>query len=303
MHYVLTILLVTFTLILDVSAVLAQRAKKAKTPKQSERHMLWRVESDSTVVYVMGSVHMLPKNYHPLDTILERSLDSADVLVLEVKLDETAQLALAQRMMTDAVLEEGKTLEDVVDAKTYALAATRMKKHGLDIALFERFEPWVVALTLTGMDLRSTGFSGELGVDAHFSARAAAESKALEGLESVEDQLDLFDAMSPATQAELLRQTLEGNDATSASLVKLAHAWRNGDVKALERLALDEMRKDSAFYHAMLVDRNRAWLPKIERYLNDASRRTLVVVGAAHLLGPDGVIAMLRERGYDPVQL
>src|SRR5687768_9868749 len=97
MQYVLTLLLSICALVFSIGDSFAQRARKAKTPKQSERHMLWRVQSDSSVVYVMGSVHVLPKKFYPLDTILERVLDSSDVLVLEVKLDEESQNAVAQK--------------------------------------------------------------------------------------------------------------------------------------------------------------------------------------------------------------
>jgi uncharacterized protein len=308
MHYVLTVVLAALAFLLGVPDVAAQysrtrKPKPAKAAVQSKRHMLFRVQSDSTVVYLMGSVHMLPKSYYPLDSILERSLDSSDVLVLEIKLDAGTQMSAAQRMMSSAMLEEGETLQSVLDKKTYNAVKARLKTLGLDVALFERFEPWMVALTLAGLELKSSGFTGELGVDVHFSGRAQAESKQLEGLETVEDQLQLFDSMPLETQKVFLRQTLEGRDATTGMLNRLAAAWRIGDVKALEKLALSDMRTDSSFYQRMLVDRNRAWLPKIESYLNDAGRRYLVIVGAAHLLGPDGILEMLKAKGYDPVQM
>lgn len=308
MHYVLTIALLSLAFLLSAPDALAQwrRAKKATTPAaaaQSKRHMLWRVQSDSTVVYVMGSVHMLPKSYYPLDTILERSLDSSEVLVLEINLDADVQMSTAQKLMSSAMLEDGQTLATVLDKRTYRQVKSRMKALGLDVALFERFEPWMVALTLAGLELKSTGFTGDLGVDVHFSERALAESREVQGLETVEDQLELFDSMPLETQQTFLRQTLDGRDATSSMLKRLAAAWRLGDVNTLEKLALGEMKTDTAFYQRMLVKRNQAWLPKIETFLNDGARRYLVVVGAAHLLGPDGIIEMLRAKGYDPVQM
>jgi uncharacterized protein YbaP (TraB family) len=309
MHHLLTLVLVLLTFFIGVGDSLAQRAKgksRAKAPavaKQSARHMLFRVQSDSTVVYLMGSVHMLPKSFYPLDTILERSLDSSDVLVLEIKLDPATQMAAAQKMMSAAMLENGETLESVLDKKTYGQLKARLKPLGLDVAQLDPFEPWMVALTLAGLELKSTGFTGELGVDAHFSARASAESKQLEGLETVEDQLALFDSMPIETQRVFLQQTLEGRTQTASVIRRLAEAWRIGDVKSLEKLALSDLRTDSSFYQRMLVDRNRLWMPKIESYLADPSRRYLVVVGAAHLLGPDGILAMLRAKGFEPVQM
>lgn len=303
MQYAFTLFLAALAVVINVSTSLAQRAREPRAPRQSQRHMLWRVQSDSTVVYVMGSVHMLPKKYYPLDTILERSLDSSDVLVLEVKLDESTQMEVMQKMLTDAMLPDGQTLKDVIAPKTYALAQTRLQQNGLDIALFDGMHPWVLALMLSGVELKNSGFSGELGVDAHFSERAKDESKTLGGLESVDDQLGIFKSMSLSAQEEFLRQAILGRDETSSALVKMASAWRRGDVKALEKLALTELRKDTAFYAAMVVNRNRSWMPKIESFLIDSSKRYLVIVGAAHLLGKDGIIEMLRAKGYVPVQM
>ena len=303
MHYVLTFFVAICALMLNVGDALAQRAKKAKTPKQSARHMLWRLQTDSTVVYLMGSVHALPKEYYPLDTILDRSLDSSDVLVLEVALEESMNASVMQSMLLSAMLEQGMTLKDVLDDKTYALAAAKLKSNGADIGAFDRFEPWVLALMLSGLELKDKGFSGEHGVDVYFDTRAAAEAKERAGLETIEDQIEIFNSMSLATQGEFLRQTLKGSAPTTSSIVKLAAAWRSGDLKALEKLAISEMRKDSLLYERMLVARNRAWLPKIESYLADGSKRYLVVVGAAHLVGPDGLLTMLRARGFRPVQM
>ncbi|MBC8144293.1 MAG: TraB/GumN family protein [bacterium] len=303
MRHVLSLLIAALALVLNFSSLVAQRVKAPRVPKQSARHMLWRVQSDSTVVYVMGSVHMLPKKFYPLDTILERALDSSDVLVLEVKLDEATQMNVMQKMLTDAMLPPGQTLRELIAPKTYALAQTRLKKNGLDISLFDGMQPWVLALMLSGVELRNSGFTGDLGVDMHLSARAEEQSKPLVGLETVDDQLSVFKSMSHKAQEELLRQAVTDGGSASAALVKLATAWRNGDVKQLEKLALNELKKDSSFYQAMQVDRNRAWLPKIEGYLNDSGKRYLVIVGAAHLLGDDGVIAMLRAKGYSPVQM
>lgn len=309
MHYVLTLALAVAMLFVNLADAVAQRSKgrtKAKAPAesvQSKRHMLFRVQSDSTVVYVMGSVHMLPKNFYPLDTILERSFDSSDVIVLEIKLDAATQMVAAQRMMSAALFEDGESLKSVLDKKTYGAVKARLRSLGLDVKLFERFEPWMVALTIAGLELKTSGFSGELGIDAHFSSRAQAESRQIEGLETVDDQLEIFDTMPIETQRTFLQQTLEGRNVTAGILKRLAGAWRTGDIKSLEKLALTGLRADSAVYRTMLVDRNEAWFPKIEGYLNDASRRYLVIVGAAHLLGPDGILEMLRAKGFVPEQL
>ena len=155
---------------------------------------------------------------------------------------------------------------------------------------------------LEAAEWQKAGFDAELGLDKHFYDRAQTDSKAVQGLETTDFQISLFDGMSMDQQDRFLADTLKSVDTSTADVGKVAGAWKAGDAAAVERLVMAEVKGDPFVYERLLVARNRTWLPKIEA-LFSRSRRAFVVVGAAHLVGPDGLIAMLKARGYQVVQL
>ena len=159
-----------------------------------------------------------------------------------------------------------------------------------------RFKPWMLAITLQGMELMKAGFDPALGLDQHFYDQAKESGKTVQGLETVEFQISRFDTMTMEQQDRMLAETLKELATETATVGKLGDAWKAGDVPAIERIALADLKSDPAMYQRLLVERNRNWMPKIEA-LFARKGRALVVVGAAHLVGPDGLIAMLQGKG------
>ncbi|PYQ94493.1 MAG: hypothetical protein DMF96_25830, partial [Acidobacteria bacterium] len=155
---------------------------------------------------------------------------------------------------------------------------------------------------LSALEMQKAGFDPELGIDKHFYDQAKTDGKSVQGLETAEYQIARFDGMTMEQQDHLLAETLKDVETEQANTKKLVDAWRTGDVPNVERLVLSELKQEPLLYQRLLVDRNKNWLPKIEALF---SRRghALVVVGAAHLVGPDGVVEMLKARGYTVEQM
>ena len=124
----------------------------------------------------------------------------------------------------------------------------------------------------------------------------------MQGLETIDYQLSLFDGMTMAQQDQMLAASLDDLDEERANVLKLTDAWKAGDGASIERILLDDMKDDPIMYQRLLVDRNRAWLPQLDALLSRGGR-AFVVVGAAHLVGPDGLLAMFRAKGYKVAQL
>ena len=287
-----------------ICSVIVAYAAVAPHPLAATRSFIWKATKGQGVVYLVGSVHMLTADFYPLAPALDVAFKESDLLVEEADLSEmlapTTQFSLLQRGMLPA----GQTLDKVVSPATLALVSAHSGALGAGGAIdaVKQFKPWFLAMTLEAMEWQKAGFDPQLGLDKHFYDRAQSEGKAIQGLETTEFQISLFDTMSPEQQERFLAETLKDLDKETATVGKLANAWKSGDVAGVEHFVLQDLQSDPQVYQRLLVGRNRTWLPKIEA-LFSRPRHAFVVVGAAHLVGPDGLVAMLKAKGYTLTQL
>jgi len=261
------------------------------------RNFMWKATKGGSTMYLVGSVHLLAKDYYPLNPGLESAFKDSDRLVEEVDLAEMMATENQLNMLMQGMLPAGQSLETVVSKTTFDLVSKRLEGLGMPVEPLKRMKPWLLAITLLGMEWQKAGFEAELGLDKHFYDLAKAAGKPVEGLETISFQIAQFDGMTNQEQERLLTETLNELDTQQAEVTKLADAWKAGDVATVERIVLQDLKSDTRLYQRMLVDRNRNWLPKIEAIAAKGGR-PFIVVGAAHLVGSDGLIAMLRGRGY-----
>ena len=261
------------------------------------RDFIWKASRGQSVVYLVGSVHLLSKDYYPLSPALDKAFKECDLLVEELHLGQMAQVESQMTILMKGMLPAGQTLDRVVSPATFRLVSERVKSLGLPIEPLTRFKPWALALTLLGLEWQAAGFDADLGLDKHFYDQAVAAGKEVQGLETIEFQISRFDDMSMEEQDRMLASTLAELETEKASVTTLANAWKAGDAPTVERIVLQDLRKEPGMYQRLLVDRNKDWLPKIEA-LSSRKGRSFVVVGAAHLVGPDGLLAMLKAKGY-----
>ena len=266
------------------------------------KSFIWSATKGSSTIYLAGSIHVLSQDYYPLSPALENAFKDSSLLVEEVDFGEmmnpVSQMTLLQRGMLPA----GQTLDTVATPQTMALVNRTAADLGPAIEPLKKFKPWMLAIALQGLELQKAGFDPELGLDKHFYDAAVGSGKTVQGLETVDYQISRFDEMTKEQQDRLLAETLKELDREKASISKLADAWKNGDTATIERIMLKDLKDDPAMYQRLLIDRNRNWLPKIEA-LFARPGKAFVVVGAAHLVGPDGLVQMLKARGYTVEQL
>ena len=268
----------------------------------ADKNFLWKVTKGSGTLYLVGSVHLLTKDYYPLDPALDAAFKDSALLVEEIDLGEMMATENQMQMLMTGMLPAGQTLDKIVSPATMAAVARRAEGLGMPLEPLKRFKPWLLALTLLGMEWQKAGFEAELGLDKHFYDRAKAEKKPVQGLETVAFQISRFNDMTNEEQDRLLSETLSELDTQKAAVTELANAWRAGDAPAVERIVLQDIKSDPRLYDRMLVSRNRDWLPKLEAFAAQRTR-AFVVVGAAHLIGPDGLLSMLKAKGYSIEQL
>jgi uncharacterized protein len=266
------------------------------------RNFIWKASGKQGAIYLVGSVHLLTKDFYPLNPALETAYKESDVLVEEVDLGEMQEPGSQFQMLSRGMLPSSQSLDQLVSPATFAAVTKRFNDIGMPIEPVKRFKPWLAALTLMAMEWQKAGFDADLGIDKHFYDRAKADGKTVQGLETIDYQLSRFDDMSPELQDRLLAETLKDIDTEQANLTRLVDAWRAGDARAIERIVLKDLAHEAQLYQRLLVERNKNWLPKLEA-LFSRPRHAFVVVGAAHLVGPDGLVAILKSKGYTVEQL
>ena len=284
-----------------VVGAVAIAAASAAAPSAQQRSFLWRATKGPGVVYLVGSVHMLTKDFYPLEPPLETAFKDSDLLVEEVDLAEMLSPNTQFSLLARGMLPSGQTLDKVVSPATMALVNARLDSLGMPLAAIMQFKPWFLAMTLMAVEWQKAGFDASLGLDKHFFDRAQTDGKTVLGLETTEYQISLFDGMAMNLQDRFLAESLKELDTEKANVHKLANAWKAGDLATLERIVLKDVKEDPQMYQRLLIDRNRNWLPRIEA-LFARPGHAFVVVGAAHLVGPDGLLAMLQAKGVRVTQ-
>lgn len=263
---------------------------------------LWEIEGTSNRIRLLGSIHFLRAEDHPLPGAITAAYQEADIIVLELVLDEISLTDMLRIQQELAVDPRGRGLSDLIDAHAYREAKSLASATNINLDMLQPFEPWFAALQITQLRLLQLGFDGSYGVDVTMSHKARTDGKTVLGLESLDDQLRALDTLPAKAQQSFLLQTLEDADGISAELEIILAAWRQGDINTLENLMLEGLSEQPEVYDQLLVKRNQRWTKAIIEMMND-SQDYLIIVGSMHLVGKDSVQSMLGQAGIKTRQL
>jgi uncharacterized protein len=261
---------------------------------------LWEVVHGGGTLHLLGSVHLLRPEVYPLDPAIYDAFDAADVVAFELDFAETA--AAIPVMMQRGMYGAGGSLSDDLPADLYVELRARAEALSLPMEVVDRMKPWLVAMTLSAMVLQQGGFDAATGLDMHLHERAVAAGQEIVGLETVEEQIQVFEALSPEAQAAFLRSTLEELDDSVEMMDQATALWLRGDTDGLAAMFIESMEDQPQLMERLLYERNRAWVPEIEALLA-RPETVIVVVGVGHLAGQTSVIDLLRQRGYRVTQV
>jgi uncharacterized protein len=264
-------------------------------------HSLWELHGKHNTVYLLGSIHVLRPRDYPLAPALLEAYGDAKSVLMEVNMEEIGSAEVQTEMLGSAMLSEGKTLTGILGAERYARADALAREVGVELSLFDQFAPWFVAEAISQQQLTQLGFQPESGVEMYFMGRARTDGKSMAGLETIHDQISVFENMSMDTQADYLLSSLEQAHGLAAEVDSMVHAWQRGDTQWFVNELQSEFGRDPRLYQSVLVARNRKWVPKIEALLND-DKNYLVIVGTGHLVGPGSVIDLLKKDGIGATQ-
>ena len=278
----------------------------AETPAKpagnsSQDGMVWRVSGGKAPLFLAGSVHVLRPTDYPLPQSYEMAWKEAQHLVMELPAGEAKKPETLALTMKLAFLKDEK-LHDRLTAETWKKVRLWCGKSGYPEAAMETMKPWMASLCIVFSFFEKQGYKNDLGLEHHFSDRLEKSGKTSEGLETMEQQLQLFDSIPAALQEEMLKLTLKQVPTMEQDLLNLITAWRSADTENVDKLMSRSFEGFPDLKKQMLVDRNAAWIPRLEALLQ-GDRATMVLVGCAHLCGSGSVVELLLEKGYQCVPL
>jgi uncharacterized protein len=265
------------------------------------RHPLWKVEGQRNSVYLLGSVHVLKKSDYPLAAPIESAFSNASVVAFETDIAAMEDPATAMKLLSKSQLPEGETLSKQLSPEVYKMWTAHVTESGLPPEMFERFAPAMAAVTVAMLELQKLGLDPNQGVDKHFFPLARQAGKEIVPLETVDFQINLLTGITKEEGELLMKTSLKEMDNLKKDLTELLQAWKTGDADKLEKLLNEASKESPAVYKRLLTDRNRTWVPKIED-LTRGQKNAIVIVGAGHLVGKDGVVELLRKKGLKVTQ-
>ena len=258
---------------------------------------VWKVEKAGQSFYLGGTLHLLTPSDYPLPDAFHQAYQRSERIVFETDIDAMKTPEGQARLVQLLSFEDGTRLDSVISDDTYQAVKAFFEQRGVPFDQISRYKPGMVSILMTVIELKRIGVT-TVGVDNYYNDRAIEDGKARGYLETVAQQLDFIANMGKGREDEMLRYSLKETGQLTEQWQALKFTWREGDLDQLEAMAAKPLQdRFPEVYDAMLVTRNRAWLPQIEAMAQTAETE-LILVGALHLAGKDGLLSMLEERGY-----
>jgi len=295
------------TLLLVICAVHPLWSQKDTTisyaPTDQDKALLWEVTGQDLTAssFVYGTIHMINKSDFFLTESTKKALSKTDKITFEINMEDMNNFAALMPVMMKMFMADGKTLKDLYTAEEYELVKAHFEKLGLPLAFLGRIKPMFLSMMASedAMNMQSETQSGEIvSYEMELMKLAQDQEKSIAGLETAEFQMGLFDSIPYDAQAQMLMATIKSGDTESEDnqLEQMVEMYKNQDIQGMQRMVKGDEGGISEYEELLLLRRNRNWIPVMEEMM--AENPTFFAVGAGHLGGNEGVIALLRKAGY-----
>jgi uncharacterized protein YbaP (TraB family) len=267
------------------------------------KNFLWKIQSKTNTIYLLGSIHLFKKELYPLNKNIEEAFDQSAIVVVEANVSGGPQIDL-QQLVDKAIYPDDDTLEKHVSVETFELIKRRAEGLGAPPELINKQKPWFLGLMFSSVEFLKLGLDPNYGIDKHFLLKAAGKKPIVE-LESVDYQINLLSKLSDQDQELFLVLSFKDMDTLGRDVDKLLEAWASGNTKEIERILTRSVTEDSRLspiYQMIIDDRNTSMALKVEDYLK-MKETYFVIVGAGHLVGEKGIVEILKKKGYQVDQM
>lgn len=290
---------------LILGAIGCKPAEKAVTytPESiipTEKSLAWKISGKGLKKpsYLYGTIHMIPKSEFELPGAIREGLDNVDRVTFEIDMKEMTNIVSQMGLITKSFMAGGKTLKDLLNAEDYALVKAKMAEKGLPGGMFERMKPMFLSTLFTSDEEGGAGAENITSVEMELYKMSKRRKLESGGLETAAYQMAVFDSIPYTVQAKMLvdgLRSMDSIDTGASQLDDMLRMYREQDITAMQAM-IGEDSGMGQYEDILLKKRNQNWIPVMSRMMAD--KPTLFAVGAGHLGGEYGVVALLRRAGY-----
>ena len=291
------VILVLTTLVCVAFA--AAQSSPQPTPA-GKKAIFWKVTSPTSVTYLLGSIHLGSKDMYPLAKEIEDAFAASAIVAVEADVRHVDMAKMQSAVMAKGLYPAGETLWDHITPDTRKKLDQFGQKYDFPVANLAPLKPWVVSLTISTLPMLKAGMDPSLGIDMYFLNKS--DNKRVVEIESADWQISLLSGFPDDLQEKFLTSSLEEGIDMQENLKRLREAWSAGDADKLDAVTRESTKTPEKITRALLQDRNPHMADAAEKFLK-GKEQAFVIVGAAHMVGKDGVVADLRRRGYKVEQV
>jgi uncharacterized protein YbaP (TraB family) len=260
--------------------------------------LMWKVSSPTNSAYVLGSVHLGDPSLYPLPAVIEDAFQRSSVLIVEVDIRKVDPLAM-QKLMAAAAYPAGDDLFHHIKPETRAKLTAYLSPYHLPPEIFARVRPWALGVTIESLAMIKAGLNPNDGIDMHFLNEAG--NKRVEQLEDAEWQMKLLEDMPESISDEWLSSAMSQAEGSQDRWAKLERYWSQGAADKMDELvssdSMSNSAEEKAYERRLREDRNPHMTDRLEKCLH-STESCFMVVGAAHVVGKEGIVQELQARGY-----
>jgi len=295
-----TSLILSFFLVLQIS--FGQKAailEKSFAPTVNENSLLWQIEGKdlSTPSYLYGTIHMIGKEDFYLSDAAKEMIAEAKLVTFEINMEDMNNIWSQLGLLMNVFMKDGKTLKDLLSDEDYKIVAEHFKKIGMPLFALEKIKPMFLSVFASGdMDMNSMASGEMVSYEMEILKIAQEGDKEIGGLETAEYQMSMFDSIPYQAQAEMLVESIKSSDSGSDQFDEMVKLYKNQDLQGMSKMLSSDEEGIGEYEDILLAGRNRNWIPIMGNMMEDQT--TFFAVGAGHLGGEIGVVALLRKEGY-----
>ena len=269
------------------------------TENKPQNALLWQVSGGDLKhpSYVFGTIHLIGKDDFHLSESTREALSKSEQVTFEIDLEDMNDISKMMPLLMNAFMKNDTTLSDLLSAEEYKLVEQHFQSLGLPLFFLQKIKPmFLSAFGSEGMMGTENDPESVVSYEFELLKIAQGEQKEIQGLETAEFQMSMFDSIPYKVQAQMLLETIKSGDGDQQEFQRMVDLYKNQDIEGMQDLMKEDKDGIGNYEEMLLVNRNKNWIPIMEKMMID--KPTFFAVGAGHLGGQWGVIKILQSKGY-----